>query len=512
MTPRPCLVGVDVGTSTIKVGAFDPSGRNLATASLPTPMASPRRGWSEHDPEELWHAVVSTLRGVIGQLDHDDWQVAGAGVVSVGEAGVLLDRYGRPLDRMFAWFDDRATSEAEDLRSAIGDEQLHASTGMSLTAHNAIAKLQWVNRNEPETWSAARHWLGAADYVAYRLTGEVATDPTLAARTALFDRNSGSWSDSLLMVAGVSKTMMPEVRPTGALHGRVSTDASEVTGLETGAIVAVGGHDHVCAAFAARGGADAAVHSCGTASGLLVPAAIPLDSRAGAGAHVASARDVDDRFIVSAPTGVPGRSLTWLAHLLYPEHEPGDAFRLMEDDIATPIDFTGLAGTADLDRPSSPRWDPLGAALSFAGISADHGRGTLIQAILETNAFSLRENLEWMEAHDLTVPDETLITGGAVQNRAWMDITASVLGRSIHVVSEPQTAALAGALLGGTAAGVFGDVREAAASMRPVSEAVDPPAGASVLFDRAYTSVYLPTRRPFIDLHRIAHDYDHRLD
>ena len=316
MSVEPILIGADVGTTNIKVVAFDRRGRAVESASSPTPTRYPGPGRADHDPEELWTSFAATLRRVTGKLD-DPGRVVSIAVASVGEAAVPLDSGGDPTADIIAWFDGRARPQAERLGRAIGQDRLFGLTGLSLQPIFGLCKLLWLKENEPDAYSRTASWLNVADFMAFRLCGVAATDFSLASRTLALDLQGLRWADELLQEVGVSPDLFAPLRESGSALGPVSSEAAGATGLPEGACVAVGGHDHVCGALAVGVTEKGTMlNSLGTAEAIFLPLESPLtDPRVGnqgytQGAHVAG------QYYVFGGQYTSGASVEWLREIL----------------------------------------------------------------------------------------------------------------------------------------------------------------------------------------------------
>ncbi|HUU62084.1 MAG TPA: FGGY family carbohydrate kinase, partial [Acidimicrobiia bacterium] len=259
-----CLIGIDAGTTSARAAAFTPDGRLLALARRPTPTDRPRPDWAEHDADALWSVVAAALREVSEALPADA-EVAGIAPATVGEAGLPVDGAGRALRPIIAWFDARATGYARAWEETIGAARVYALTGQTLDGLFGANKIMWVRDHEPEVWARTAAWLSTEDWLLFCLTGQVATDYSMAARTMLFDRDRGKWSAELLAAAGLDARLMPPVLPSGSVLAGLSAEAAAATGLPVGTPVVMGGHDHLCAAFVARGGGPVPIDSTGTA-------------------------------------------------------------------------------------------------------------------------------------------------------------------------------------------------------------------------------------------------------
>lgn len=243
------FVGLDLGTTGIKAVAFDEDDRELASASLPTPTHRRSTERAEYDADELWSTAAEVLRAVTDEVIASGYAPVAIATASMGESGVLLDGTGRPVAPVIAWFDQRTEEQAQWWAAVVGVERTHRIAAIPPRAVFGAPKMLWTKRNDPAAWAAGRHWLNMADWAAYRLTGEMATDHSLASRTMLFDLANRHWSDELIDAAGLDRSMLAPLIESGRRVGTVTDRAAAETGLPVGAAVGAGGQDHVCAAL-----------------------------------------------------------------------------------------------------------------------------------------------------------------------------------------------------------------------------------------------------------------------
>ncbi|MDP8930696.1 MAG: FGGY family carbohydrate kinase, partial [Actinomycetota bacterium] len=196
MPDDPLIAGLDIGTGSVKAMVFDLRGGVMSWSSVPTPTRRPRAGWAEHDPQELWSAAAEALREAVGELDEPE-RVASVAVASMAEAGVPLDAHGEPVADVIAWFDRRTVEQGRQLEEAVGADRLAEVAGLRPQPIYGLCKLMWLEQNEPDAYSRLRAWLNVADFVAFRLCGEQATDFSLATRTAALDLRELRWSEEL---------------------------------------------------------------------------------------------------------------------------------------------------------------------------------------------------------------------------------------------------------------------------------------------------------------------------
>ena len=486
MNSEPILIGADVGTTNIKVVAFDSSGRAVESASSPTPTRYPGPGRADHDPEELWTSFAATLRRVTERLD-DPGRVASIAVASVGEAAVPLDSRGDPTGDIIAWFDGRAGPQAVRLGRAVGQDRLFGLTGLSLQPIFGLCKLLWLKENEPDAYSRTATWLNVADFMAFRLCGVAATDFSLASRTLALNLQGLRWADELLEEVGIPPDLFAPLRKSGSPLGPVSGEAASLTGLPEGACVAAGGHDHVCGALAVGvTSAGTMLNSLGTAEAIFLPLERPLtDPRVGTqgytqGAHVAGG------YYVFGGQYTSGASVEWLRGIL----DGAGYDTLIPEAESVPPGSFGAYFLPHL-RLANPPYDDPAARGAFVGLSTDVGRGALFRSVLEGLAYDSRGSLEPLLAHaDLEELRAIHAIGGGTQNRLLMRIKATVLNQEITVSGVAEATSLGAAILGGVGAGVYADIPSALEALRFDEYPVEPVPDEVAFYDAAFRKVY----------------------
>jgi xylulokinase len=487
------LAGLDVGTTSIKAVVYDPSGTALARASVPTPTHYPRPGWASYDAEELWRGAVRVLREVSAALP-DPREVAGIAVASVGEAIVPLDAAGQPTGEVVAWFDTRTRPQVEWLDRHLGKDAIFASSGVSLQPIFSLCKLLWLKQERPDDWARTRRCLLVADYVAWRLCGEAATDHSLASRTLMMNLHRLEWDRTTLDAAGIDPALLAPLVPGGTRLGTVAAAAARETGLPDSCVVASGGHDHVCGALAAGVTEPGQMlNSLGTAEAIFLPLPRPLtDPAAGRMGYTQGAHVVGGRPYVFAGQYTSGAAVSWVRDLLAPPGGSPPAWDdLLAGAAAAPAGSLGVCFLPHLRLANPPHDDPKSRG-AFVGLSADVGRDALVRAVLEGLAFETRATYEPLFAYpEVAPPTETVAIGGGTRNPLLLRIKATVMGRDLHVVEAEEATALGAAILGGLGAGVYRDVAHALASVRRERRAVQPDPTTRDLYERVYREVFV---------------------
>lgn len=488
------LVGLDVGTTSIKAVVYDPSGRALGRASVPTPTDYPRPGWATYDAELLWQGAVRVLREALAAVP-DAREVAGIAVASVGESIVPLDAAGNPTGEVIAWFDTRTRPQVEWLDRHVGKDAIFASSGVSLQPIFSLCKLLWLKQERPADWARTRRCLMVADYIAWRLSGETATDHSLASRTLMLNLHDLEWDRATLEGAGIDPAVLAPLVPGGTRLGTVTPDAARATGLPVTCVVATGGHDHVCGALAAGVTEPGQMlNSLGTAEAIFLPLERPLtDPAIGRRGYTQGAHVVGGRPYVFAGQYTSGASVSWVRSLFTPTGgEPPAWEPLLAGAASAPAGSVGVCFLPHL-RLANPPYDDPKSRGAFVGLSADVGRDAMVRAVLEGLAFETRSTYEPLFAYPEVVPPrETVAIGGGTRNDLLMAIKATVAGQPLTVTDAEEATALGAAMLGGLGAGVYRDVPHALASLRYERRIVEPDPATRDLYERIYREVFLP--------------------
>ena len=483
----PAIVGVDIGSSSIKAVAFDTVGRKLAAAARPTPIAPMATG-GEYDPDAVFDTALVVLAEVARALDGR--AVAGIAATSVGESCVLIDGEGRAVAPAIAWFDRRTMGEAAEIARQVGADRLFQLTGVGPEFSFTLAKLMWMRRHWPHVFARARRVLMMADWIAFRLSGAAATDPTLAARTQSYDIGRNEWSGELLALAGLDPEFPAPVRVGGTAIGAVRADVLARTGLSGTPVVGVGGHDHIVAAMACglyRPGT--LVDSMGTAEPLMLGTSNRLtDIDAIRRGYLQGPIEPGRMYWVGGSVFTSGGAVEWVRALT----GGADQAILIAEAMEVPPGSDGVVFVPHVGNGVSPPNPDPNARGAFLGLTTGTSRGALYRSVLEGLAMQARLILDGMTRFKgVTLPNgPPRLTGGGSRNRLFVEIKANAYGRPVTVVDEAESTALGAALLGGVAAGLYADIDSAVANLERRDFVVDPDPATTERYDMLRREVF----------------------
>jgi xylulokinase len=487
----PLLVGVDAGTTNTKAVVVDAAGSVLAVASEPTPIVYPQPEWAEYEGESLWRSSARAIRAALDQVGRPE-RVVGVAFASMAETAVSLDAAGQETGPAIAWFDKRTRAEVALIAQRIGADRLFAISGLAPNPIFGLCKLLWHRRHRPDAFSRTVKWLNVADYLAWRLCGEMVTDPSLACRTFALDITSLDWSDEVLGAMEVDASLMAPLLASGRRLGTVGADAAAATGLPRGCVVAVGGHDHVVGALAADAMRPGVLlSSTGTTEaqlmGLAVPARDPALGRAGYSQGVVVV-DEPVWFVVGG-LSTAGAAVDWFRRTMA---GGADYATLIDEAAAAPPGSLGAGFLPQLRLGTPPHPDTY-ARGAFFGLSTDITRGCLFRAVLEGMAADTQRCAMAMAAlAQAPRPDAIRVIGGLTRNEVYMRIKASLAGQPITVIELPDAVAMGAALLAGIGAGVYRDLADAQARMRRDERVIAPDPAEHAFYRRFVDEVHAP--------------------
>lgn len=433
-------IGIDLGTSSVKLLLMDEAGKIERIVSREYPISFPHPGWSEQNPDD-WYR--ETLRGLGELLEGiDKTRVAGIGLGGQMHGLVILDENDKVIRPAILWNDGRTSEENDYLNNVIGKERLSEYTANISFAGFTAPKILWVKNNEPENFARIRKLMLPKDYIVYKLTGVHATDVSDASGTLLLDVKNRCWSKEMCNICGVREEILPGLFESYECVGTVLPRIAEELGLPEGVRVADGaGHLMGCMLSAA---------SC-------------------------------NRWWMDEIIGMKDYA-----------KEQADIKRLGENHVYY---LPYLMGER------SPYNNPNARAV-FIGMTMDTTRSDMTQAVLEGVAFALRDSFEVAKSLELAV-ERTKICGGGAKSPLWKKIIANVLNVAVDVAETEEGPSFGGAMLAAVACGEYESVKAAAEKMVKVVETVEPEPELAAKYEaryRQFRQIYPACRGLFDEL------------
>ena len=478
------FLGLDVGTSGVKAILVASNGDVVASATSPLTMQTPKPGWAEQDPRAWWNATVAAIASI--KSAKPDAAIAGIGISGQMHSSVFLDGLGGVIRPALLWCDGRTTAECAEITERVGGEARLRDLACNPALEGfTLPKVLWLRKNEPDAYARLATVMLPKDYIRYRLTGVLATDPSDASATLMYDTAKLRWSEEILKAVDVPMSILPNVGGSSEVLGKVSPEASAATGLPQGTPVVGGGADNACgAAGVGAVSAGEVVSSWGTSGTVLAPMLEPrVDPglRAHTFCHVAPGVWYMMGVVLSA-----GGAFSWYRDQFARELAgTSDAdLKLNEEAATVAAGAEGLTFLPYLQGERTPHRDAA-ARGAFLGLSLAHTRAHTTRAVLEGVCFALRDSLTILQDLGLS-PKQVLLTGGGAKSAFIRRLQSEVFGLPVSTVNREEGPAYGAALLAAVGVGAFTDLAAAARATLTRGAAEHPHAGAHDAYAEPY--------------------------
>jgi xylulokinase len=471
------VVGVDIGSQGTCAQAIDAEGNAVATSYVPHSLSYPQPGWAEQDPLEWLAAVARALdevrRAVGGRPLH---------AISFGsqlDGLVPTDKRGTAVGPAIIWVDRRAVAQCERVCGAIDPERLREVTGCNLDPGHVAAKIAWLSDHRPEQHSAAHRLLLPGSYVAWHASGVLAVDPSNASSTMLLSLRDRHWCEEACDAFGVDPERLGPIRPAEAVLGPVSPWLRSAAHLDASTLVVLGCGDEMAATLGAGVIEPGTVCDVmGTAEPVCAVTEAPrLDP---GGVTEIHPHATAGGWLLENPGWLSGGAYRWFrdelgsVELSRAAATGADVYELLNDAAAgVPAGCDGVLWVPALGGATAPEWNADARAAWF-GLTAAHGRAHMIRALLEGNAFALRDVLDAMCTAGL-VPTELVAVGGGARGDLLLQMRADITGLPVTRPVDVETTARGAAMLAAAGAGLHHDLPSAVKAMASLRrEAVQP--------------------------------------
>ncbi|MBR1773738.1 MAG: xylulokinase [Eubacterium sp.] len=456
-------IGVDLGTSAVKLLAMSSEGEILKTVSVEYPISFPQSGWSEQNPEDWYKGTLEGIGKLLEGLN--DKVVEGIGVGGQMHGLVILDENDEVIRPAILWNDGRTTKETDYLNTVIGQDKLSEYTGNIAFAGFTAPKVLWVKENEPENFAKIKKLMLPKDYIVYKLTGSYVSDYSDASGMLLMDVKNKCWSKEMLEICGISHVEMPELHESFDVVGDVKPEISEQLGIEGTLKVVAGAGDNAAAAIGTGTvGAGRCNLSLGTSGTIFISNdKFSVDDKN----SLHSFAHADGGFhLMGCMLSAASCNKWWMDEILRDKDYAGN------QEGITKLGENNVFFLPYLMGERSPHNDPLVRA-GFLGMSMDTTREDMVQAVLEGVSFGLRDSLE--VARDLGVDIQVSnICGGGAKSPLWRKIIANIMNIKLEIQANDEGPALGGAILAAVGCGKYKDVKEAAEQLVKVVDVVEP--------------------------------------
>lgn len=482
------LLGIDLGTTGLKVSLFTQKGILIASQSCEYALSTPQPGFVEQDPNDWWNGFVSASQKLKSSYPAEFATLAGIGICGQMHTQVYLDENDQILRPAITWMDQRTSNIVQRIQDDPTARQLiYDETANYASTTYTAPHIRWVQENQPEIWNKTRSILIAKDYIKYRLTGVKATDYAEASGSLLFDVRQERWSQAAFDYFGIPRDYFPEVYPSDHIIGQVHTQAASQTGIPAGVPVANGSSDNSASALGAgmtRSGQVTLI--IGTAGVISVCSDHPLLDVSGG--TLCWHYCLRNHWVTLGITQTAGESLQWFKNAfdanLDTHTSSGDIFNQYNQAVSqVPDGSGGLIFLPYLNGERTPYWDPAARGVFF-GVNLATQKAHFIKAIMEGVSFALRNNIETVEALGIQI-SEVRAVGGGLKSPVWLQTLGKILKKPVATVNMPDTANLGNILLCAKALGMIDSYQAASQKLVRSDQVVHYPQGLPV-YEKQY--------------------------
>lgn len=469
------FIGVDLGTSAVKLLLMDENGKICKIVSREYPLYFPHPGWSEQNPEDWFAQSMEGIRELTADCDKS--QVQGISFGGQMHGLVALDDQDQVIRPAILWNDGRTGKQTDYLNQMIGKDKLSEYTANIAFAGFTAPKILWMKENEPENFERICKIMLPKDYLAYKLSGSFCTEYSDASGMLLLDVEHKCWSEEMLGICGITKEQLPKLYESWEVVGTLKKEIAEELGLPESVKVIAGAGDNAAAAVGTATVGDGGCNiSLGTSGTLFISSkkfGVDENNALHSFAHA------DGNYhLMGCMLSAASCNKWWMDEILktkaYQEEQAG----------ITKLGENRVFYLPYLMGERSPHNDP-DARAAFIGMSMDTTREDMTQAVLEGVAFGLRDSLEVARSIGVS-PERTKICGGGAKSPLWRKIIANVMNMKVDIIESEEGPGYGAAILAAVGCGVFSSVEEAAKKLVKIVATEEPDPELTAKYEERY--------------------------
>ena len=483
-------IGIDLGTSAVKLLLMDSDGKIVNIVSREYPLYFPHPGWSEQKPEDWYAQTMDGIKELIKDVDKS--QVAGISFGGQMHGLVILDKEDNVIRPAILWNDGRTTEETDYLNNVIGKEKLSEYTANIAFAGFTAPKILWVKNKEPENFAKIAKIMLPKDYIAYKLTGVHCTDVSDASGMLLFDVKNRKWSKEMCDICGISETQLAKCYESYEAVGTVLPQIAAELGIPESCKVAAGAGDNAAAAVGTGTVGDNMCNiSLGTSGTIFISSkkfGVDKFNALHSFAHADGSYHLMGCMLSAASC-----NKWWMDEII------GTKDYAQEQKAIEKLGENHVYFLPYLMGERSPHNNP-NARATFIGMTMDTTRADMTQAVLEGVAFALRDSLEVAKSLGIDLK-RTKICGGGAKSPLWKKMIANILNLKVDVIESEEGPAMGGAMLAAVACGEYGSVEEIASKVVKIVDTVEPDPELVAKYEARYAQfkeIY-PTCKPLFE-------------
>lgn len=438
---NPCIIGIDIGTGSIKAVAVNSEGKPVTMSQISYPSYSPVKGYHEQDAEQIWQAFINCTKNIISKLAVSPRAIS---LSSAMHSLIMVNEDGMPLAPMQTWADSRSGDIAKAIRQQPVGERIYYNTGTPVYSMSPLFKIIWLRENNPELFLETHKFISIKEYIWHKLFQEYQVDYSIASSAGLFNIGKHCWDKEALALAGITADKLSIPVNTNYKREDMVSSSAKLLGIPENTPIVIGASDGCMA-------------NLGTLA--VTPGIAALTIGTSGAIRVASSKPVlnyetmpfnyildEQTFICGGAINNGGIALQWLLKsFLNRAITQQDYTQAFEEIDAVPAGSNGLIFLPYLTGERSPIWDTKSCG-TFFGINTNHTQAFFARAVLEGICFSLNEILTVIEQSSDKIT-QINVSGGFVASKTWMTMLADLTGKRICLLQAEDASAIGAAYM-----------------------------------------------------------------
>ena len=482
------IIGLDIGTSSTKAIAFDLKGHVVSKCNIGYPILNPKPTWSEQDPEEIFQAVITSIRNVVNENGCEKNRLLGISFSCAMHGIIAVNKNGEKLTDCIIWADTRSKEYAEKIKNSDKGHKIYMKTGTPIYPMSPLCKLAWMKDNMSEIFNNTYKFISVKEYIFFKLFGKYVLDYSLASATGLFDIYELKWNKAALEVAGINEDNLSElVPPTTVFKGMKEAYAVSM-GISVETPFIIGGSDGCLANLGTNAikKGDAAV-TIGTSGAIRIISDKPRNDEK---ERIFSYILTEDHYVLGGPVNNGGIILRWFrdnfsqVEIAEAEAAGVDTYELLTAEAQkVPAGSNGLIFLPYLLGERAPHWD-ANLKGAFLGINIMHKKEHFLRALLEGVIFGIYSVARALEETTGSI-DTIYATGGFVRSELWVQILADVFNKKVAIAESYESSCLGAVVIGMKALEIIENIEEVE-KLVPISRIFEPDAEKHAIYMKTF--------------------------
>ncbi|HUZ57446.1 MAG TPA: gluconokinase [Hanamia sp.] len=443
------IIGIDIGTGSIKAVAMNSKGRIIADSQIFYSTQNPMPGYSEQDPEIIWKAFISCVKNIIDTIKYQPVSISFSsamhGLIAVNKTAYRTGRGNRTISNLITWADTRSEKIAEQIRKSSAAKSIYKATGTPIHPMTPLCKIIWFRKNKPSVFKETFKFISIKEFVWHQLFGVYEIDHSIASATGLFNIKTLKWNKASLELCQINADQLSKPVPTDFIRKNAISSILSSLSLSSETSFCIGASDGCLAnlgSYAIDKGTAAL--TIGTSGAVRIANRKPVFNFR----EMTFNYLLDDKtFICGGPVNNGGNVVQWLFEAFLNMEKPTekDYENFFQQIDSIPVGSKGLIFLPYLNGERAPVWDGKASGVFF-GIKPFHTQAYFLRAALEGICYSLNQVLEIVESSTSKI-EKLIVSGGFIHSKTWMKTLADITGKQLLVIETQDSSAVGAALL-----------------------------------------------------------------